>query len=554
VLNFMAGKMILFDTDARQSLERGIKHVYDAVRVTLGPKGRNVVLEKKFGSPLITNDGVTVAKEIELTDPAENMGAQLLKEVASKTNDIAGDGTTTAVVLGYNIVKEGLKAIASGANPIYLKRGIDKAKEVVIEELKKQAKEVDFEGKTKSEVDDLERVATIAANNDEEIGKMIAKAIRMVGKTGVITIEESKSSQTTLEHVEGMQFDRGYISPYFVTDAERMEAILENPYILITEKKIAAVNDIIGILEVVVREGKPLLIIAEDIEGEALATLVVNKLRGVLNVCAVKAPGFGDRRKEMLKDIAILTGGEVINDELGIKLENIRSLEYLGKAEKVKVTKENTTIIGGKGDTTKINARIEQIRKQIKETESEFDREKLQERLAKLTGGVAVIKVGAPTETELKEKKLRMEDALNATKAAVEEGIIPGGGTALIRCIPALEKLEKEYTGDMALGIRVVKNSLDKPLRQIAENAGFDGGSIVEEVKRSNETNGFDAVNGKIVDMFKSGIIDPLKVTRTALENACSVAGMVLTTETLVAEIPEKEKDKGHSHPPMPEY
>jgi len=539
----MAGKMILFDTEARQALERGIKHVYDAVRVTLGPKGRNVVLEKKFGSPLITNDGVTVAKEIELADPAENMGAQLLKEVASKTNDIAGDGTTTAVVLGYNIVKEGLKAIASGANPIYLKRGIDKAKEVIIEELKKQAKEVDFEGKTKSEIDDLERVATIAANNDEEIGKMIAKAIRMVGKTGVITIEESKSSQTTLEHVEGMQFDRGYVSPYFVTDAERMEAILENPYILITEKKIAAVNDIIGILEVVVREGKPLLIIAEDVEGEALATLVVNKLRGVLNVCAVKAPGFGDRRKEMLKDIAILTGGEVINDELGIKLENIRSLEYLGKAEKVKVTKENTTIIGGKGDTTKINARIEQIRKQIKETESEFDREKLQERLAKLTGGVAVIKVGAPTETELKEKKLRMEDSLNATKAAVEEGIIPGGGTALIRCIPALEKLEKEYTGDMALGIRVVKNSLDKPLRQIAENAGFDGGSIVEEVKRSNETYGFDAVNGKIVDMFKSGIIDPLKVTRTALENACSVAGMVLTTETLVAEIPEKEKE-----------
>jgi len=550
----MAGKMILFDTAARQSLERGIKYVYDAVRVTLGPKGRNVVLEKKFGSPLITNDGVTVAKEIELPDPAENMGAQLLKEVASKTNDIAGDGTTTAVVLGYTIVKEGLKAIASGANPIYLKRGIDKAKEVVIEELKKQAKEVDFEGKTKSEVDDLERVATIAANNDEEIGKMIAKAIRMVGKTGVITIEESKSSQTTLEHVEGMQFDRGYISPYFVTDAERMEAVLENPYILITEKKIAAVNDILGILEVVVREGKPLLIIAEDVEGEALATLVVNKLRGVLNVCAVKAPGFGDRRKEMLKDIAILTGGEVINDELGIKLENVRSLEYLGKAEKVKVTKENTTIIGGKGDTTKINARIEQIRKQIKETESEFDREKLQERLAKLTGGVAVIKVGAPTETELKEKKLRMEDALNATKAAVEEGIIPGGGTALIRCIPALEKLEKEYTGDMALGIRVVRNSLDKPLRQIAENAGFDGGSIVEEVKRSKETYGFDAVNGKIVDMFKSGIIDPLKVTRTALENACSVAGMVLTTETLVAEIPEKEKDKGHSHPPMPEY
>lgn len=549
----MAGKMVLFNTEARQKLERGIRIVYDAVRVTLGPKGRNVVLEKKFGSPLITNDGVTVAKEVELPDPIENMGAQLLKEVATKTNDVAGDGTTTAVVLGYNIIKEGLKAIAAGANPIYLKRGIDKAKEVVIEELKKQAKEVDFEGKTKSDVDDLERVATIAANNDEEIGKMIAKAIRMVGKTGVITIEESKSSQTTLEHVEGMQFDRGYISPYFVTDAERMEAILENPYILITEKKIAAVNDILGVLEVVVKEGKPLLIIAEDVEGEALATLVVNKLRGVLNVCAVKAPGFGDRRKEMLKDIAILTGGQVINDELGVKLENVKSTTYLGKAEKVKVTKENTTIIGGKGNETEIKARIEQIRKQIKETDSEFDREKLQERLAKLTGGVAVIKVGAPTETELKEKKLRFEDSLNATKAAVEEGIIPGGGTALIRTIEALEKLEKEYSGDMALGIKVVKHALDKPLRQIAENAGYDGGSIVEEVKKSQPTYGFDAVTGRITDMFKSGIIDPLKVTRSALEHACSVAGMVLTTETVIAEIPEKEKDKGgsHSHPPM---
>ncbi|MEN3015098.1 MAG: chaperonin GroEL [bacterium] len=548
----MGGKMVLFNTEARQKLERGIRTVYDAVRVTLGPKGRNVVLEKKFGSPLITNDGVTVAKEIELPDPIENMGAQLLKEVATKTNDIAGDGTTTAVVLGYNIIKEGLKAIAAGANPIYLKRGIDKAKEVVIEELKKQAKEVDFEGKTKTDVDDLERVATIAANNDEEIGKMIAKAIRMVGKTGVITIEESKSSQTTLEHVEGMQFDRGYISPYFVTDAERMEAILENPYILITEKKIASVNDILGVLEVVVKEGKSLLIIAEDVEGEALATLVVNKLRGVLNVCAVKAPGFGDRRKEMLKDIAILTGGQVINDELGVKLENVKNSTYFGKAEKVKVTKENTTIIGGKGNDAEIKARIEQIRKQIKETDSEFDREKLQERLAKLTGGVAVIKVGAPTETELKEKKLRFEDSLNATKAAVEEGIIPGGGTALIRTINALENLEKEYMGDMAIGIKVVKSALDRPLRQIAENAGFDGGSIAEEVKRSSPTHGFDAVEGKIVDMFKAGIIDPLKVTRSALENACSVAGMVLTTETVIAEIPEKEKEKGgHSHPPM---
>ncbi|MCS7243172.1 MAG: chaperonin GroEL [Candidatus Calescibacterium sp.] len=549
----MAGKMVLFNTEARQKLEKGIRVVYDAVRVTLGPKGRNVVLEKKFGSPLITNDGVTVAKEIELPDPIENMGAQLLKEVATKTNDIAGDGTTTAVVLGYNIIKEGLKAIAAGANPIYLKRGIDKAKEVIIEELKKQSKEVDFEGKSKSEVDDLERVATIAANNDEEIGKMIAKAIRMVGKTGVITIEESKSSQTSLEHVEGMQFDRGYISPYFVTDTERMESVLENPYILITEKKVAAVNDILGVLEVVVKEGKPLLIIAEDIEGEALATLVVNKLRGVLNVCAVKAPGFGDRRKEMLKDIAILTGGQVINDELGMKLENIKSTTYLGKAEKVKVTKENTTIIGGKGTESEIKARIEQIRKQIKETDSEFDREKLQERLAKLTGGVAVIKVGAPTETELKEKKLRFEDSLNATKAAVEEGIIPGGGTALIRTMSSLEKVEKEFSGDMALGIKVVKSSLDRPLRQIAENAGYDGGSIVEEVKKANPTFGFDAVSGQIVDMFKAGIIDPLKVTRSALEHACSVAGMVLTTETVVAEIPEKEKDKGgaHNHPPM---
>ncbi len=549
----MAGKMVMFNTEARQKLEKGIRTVYDAVRVTLGPKGRNVVLEKKFGSPLITNDGVTVAKEIELTDPIENMGAQLLKEVATKTNDIAGDGTTTAVVLGYNIIKEGLKAIAAGANPIYLKRGIDKAKEVVVEELKKQAKEVDFEGKTKTDIDDLERVATIAANNDEEIGKMISKAIRMVGKTGVITIEESKSSQTTLEHVEGMQFDRGYVSPYFVTDAERMEAVLENPYILITEKKISAVNDILGVLEVVVRAGRPLLIIAEDVEGEALATSVVNKLRGVLNVCAVKAPGFGDRRKEMLKDIAILTGGQVINDELGIKLENIKDITYLGKAEKVKVTKEYTTIIGGKGNESEIKARIEQIRKQIKETDSEFDREKLQERLAKLTGGVAVIKVGAPTETELKEKKLRFEDSLNATKAAVEEGIIPGGGTALIRAIPALEKLEKEHTGDMALGVKVLRSALDKPLRQIAENAGYDGGSIVEELKKSSSTYGFNALTGEIADMFKVGVIDPLKVTRSALEHACSVAGMVLTTETVIAEIPEKEKDKGmaHNHPPM---
>jgi len=547
----MAGKMILFNTEARQKLEKGIRTVYDAVRVTLGPKGRNVVLEKKFGSPLITNDGVTVAKEVELVDPIENMGAQLLKEVATKTNDIAGDGTTTAVVLGYNIIKEGLKAIAAGANPIYLKRGIDKAKEVIIEELKKQAKEVDFEGKTKSEVDDLERVASIAANNDDEIGKMIATAIRKVGKTGVITIEESKSSQTTLEHVEGMQFDRGYVSPYFVTDPDRMEAVLENPYILITEKKVAAVNDILGVLEVVVKEGRPLLIIAEDVEGEALATLVVNKLRGVLNVCAVKAPGFGDRRKEMLKDIAILTGGQVINDELGMKLENVKNTTYLGKAEKVKVTKENTTIIGGKGNPSEINARIEQIRKQIKETDSEFDREKLQERLAKLTGGVAVIKVGAPTETELKEKKLRFEDSLNATKAAVEEGIIPGGGSAIIRAIPALEKLEQELSGDVALGVKVVRLAIDKPLRQIAENAGYDGGSIVEEVKKSQPTYGFDAVSGKIVEMFKAGIIDPLKVTRSALEHACSVAGMVLTTETVIAEIPEKEKEKGHNHPPM---
>ncbi len=542
----MAGKMILFDTQARQSLERGIKHVYDAVRVTLGPKGRNVVLEKKFGSPLITNDGVTVAKEIELSDPAENMGAQLLKEVASKTNDTAGDGTTTAVVLGYNLVKEGLKAIASGANPIYLKRGIDKAKEVVIEELKKQAKEVDFEGKTKTDVDDLERVATIAANNDEEIGKMIAKAIRMVGKTGVITIEESKSSQTVLEHVEGMQFDRGYISPYFVTDAEKMEVVFENPYILITDKKISGIREILPVLEKIVQTGKPLLIIAEEVEGEALATLVVNKLRGTLQVAAVKAPGYGDRRKEMLRDIAILTGGIVISEETGMKFENVR-LDDLGKAKKVVIDKENTTIIEGYGRKEDIEARIKQIKKQIEETKSDYDREKLQERLAKLSGGVAVIYVGASTETEMKEKKMRIEDALHATKAAVEEGIVPGGGVAYIRAVEVLEKLENEVEGDKKIGVKIVKKALEEPLKQIAYNAGYEGTLVVEEVKRRGKENiniGFNALTGEYVDMLENGIIDPTKVERIALQNAASISSLLLTTEAIVVEKKEKEKEK----------
>ncbi len=533
----MAAKSILYNTEARKAMLEGMRKVADSVRITLGPKGRNVVLEKKFGSPAITNDGVTVAKEIELPDPFENLGAQLLKEVASKTNDVAGDGTTTATILAFHMVQEGIKAIAAGANPMFLKRGIDKAVDKVVEHLRGMAKEIDINS------DEVKMVATIAANNDESIGEIIAKAIKEVGKTGVITIEESKSAETTWEHVEGMQFDRGYISPYFITDPERMEAVLDEPYILITEKKISSVQDILPVLESVVKSGKSLLIIAEDVEGEALATLVVNKLRGVLHVAAVKAPGFGERRKEMLKDIAVLTGGTVINDEIGLKLENV-TLQHLGRAKKVKIDKEHTTIIGGMGDEKEIKARIEQIRKLLKETDSEYEKEKLQERLAKLTGGVGVIKVGAYTETELKEKKMRMEDALNATKAAVEEGILPGGGTAFIRCIPVLEKLYKEMEGDEATGVKIVMDTLDKPLRQIAENAGFDAGYIVRQVMNSPENHGFNAVTGEIGDMYKLGILDPLKVTRSAIQNAGSIAGMIVTTEALIAEIPEKEKDK----------
>ncbi len=534
----MAAKGILFDAEARKAIESGMRKVFDSIRITLGPKGRNVVIEKKFGSPLITNDGVTVAKEIELADPFENLGAQLIKEVASKTNDVAGDGTTTATILAYHMVKEGIKAVTSGANPMFLKRGIDKAIEAAVNHLKNMAKEIDINS------DDVKRVAAIAANNDEKIGEIIANTIKKVGKNGVITIEEAKSAETKSEVVEGMQFDRGYISPYFITDPEKMEAVLEEPYILITEKKISAVHDILPILETIVKLGKPLLIIAEDVEGEALATLVVNKLRGVLQVCAVKAPGFGERRKEMLKDIAILTGGIVISDEVGIKLENVKP-EHLGRAEKVRVDKEHTTIIGGKGNPEEIKARIEQIKQLLEKTDSEYEKEKLQERLAKLSGGVGVIKVGAYTETELKEKKMRMEDALNATKAALEEGILPGGGTAYIRVIPELEKLYKELEGDEAVGVKIVMTALDKPLRQIAENAGYDSGLIVEKVKTaSKETHGFNAVTGEIVDMFEAGIIDPLKVTRSALQHAASVASMVITTETLIAELPEKEKEK----------
>lgn len=537
----MPAKMIVYDVEARKALEAGVNAVANAVKVTLGPKGRNVVLDRKFGSPLITKDGVTVAKEIELADPFENMGAQLCREVASKTNDVAGDGTTTATVLAQAIVREGLKNVAAGANPIFLKRGIDKAVARVVEEMKKLATPV--EGK-----EDIAHVAAIAGN-DKEIGQIIADAMDKVGKDGVITVEESKGTATTVEVVEGMEFDRGYISPYFVTNAEAMEAELENPYILIYEKKISAVADILPLLEKVARAGRPLLIIAEDLEGEALATLVVNKIRGTLSVCAVKAPGFGDRRKAMLQDIAILTGGRFISEDIGIKLENVE-LSMLGEAARVRVAKEKTTIVEGKGSKKDIEARINQIRKELEQTDSEYDREKLQERLAKLAGGVAVIKVGAASETELKEKKHRFEDALAATRAAVEEGIVPGGGTTYINVQPVLSELEVQ--GDEKVGVEIVRRALEEPLRQIAYNAGLEGSVIVEKV-RSSEKKGFglDAVSGEIVDLAKHGIVDPLKVSRSALENAASVASMVLTTEALVAEKPEKEKNP--PYPPNPE-
>jgi len=531
----LAGKEIIFREDARRALERGVNALAEAVKVTLGPKGRNVVLEKKFGSPMITNDGVTIAREIELTDPFENMGAQLVKEVATKTNDVAGDGTTTATVLAQAIVREGSKNVAAGANPMIIKRGIEMAVEKAVEAIKKAAKHVESKA-------EIAQVASISAN-DKSIGELISEAMEKVGKDGVITVEESKGIGTTLEVVEGMNFDRGYISPYMITDTDKMEANLNDPYILITDKKISAVADLLPILEKVVQSGRPLLIIAEDVEGEALATLVLNKLRGTLSVCAVKAPGFGDRRKAMLEDIAILTGGTVITEELGLKLDKA-TVDMLGRAAKVRVKKEETIIVNGAGAQDKITARINQIKKQIEETTSDFDREKLQERLAKLAGGVAVIQVGAATETEMKEKKLRIEDALNATRAAVEEGIVSGGGVAYVQAIKALDEISTSSL-DEKTGVDIVRRALEEPLRQIANNAGMEGSVVVEKVKASPVGVGFNALDGTYVNMIENGIVDPAKVTRSALQNAASIAAMILTTETLVAEKPEKEKDMG---------
>ncbi len=543
----MAAKKVIYGEDARARLKAGVDKLANAVKVTLGPRGREVIIEKKWGTPLVTKDGVTVAKEIEFKDPYENMGAQLVKEVASKTADVAGDGTTTATVLAQAIFTEGLKAIASGANPMDLKRGIDKAVEKVIEEIK--ALSIPVSGRK-----EIEQVATISANNDPEIGKIIADAMEAVGKDGVITVEESKSAQTTLETVQGMQFDRGYLSPYFVTNPDKMEAVLEDPFILIYEKKISNVKDLLPVLEQVVRAGRPILIIAEDVEAEALATLVVNHIKGVIRACAVKAPGFGQRRKDYLQDIAILTGGTAITEELGIKLESV-TLDMLGRADKVIVDKDNTTIVGGKGSKDNINARIEQIKKQIVETTSDYDREKLQERLAKLAGGVAIIRVGAATEAELKEKKARVEDAVHATKAAVEEGIVPGGGVALVRASEALETLKVENP-DQQVGVDIVKKACRTPLRQIASNAGFEGYVVLEKVlqlgSEKGKSWGFDASVGDYKDMVEAGIIDPTKVVRTAIQNAASVAGTMLTAEALVAEIPEEKKEKAPA-PEMPE-
>lgn len=531
-------KEIRFGEEARRSMEKGINKLADTVKVTLGPKGRNVVLDKKFGSPLITNDGVTIAREIELKDAYENMGAQLVKEVATKTNDVAGDGTTTATLLAQAIIREGLKNVAAGANPIILKKGIHKAVDKAVEEIKAASKMIESK-------EAIAQVASISAA-DEEIGNLIAEAMEKVGNDGVITVEESKSMGTTLDVVEGMQFDRGYLSPYMVTDTEKMEAVLEDPYILITDKKISNIQEILPVLEKIVQQGKQLLIIAEDVEGEALATLVVNKLRGTFNCVAVKAPGFGDRRKEMLRDIAILTGGEVISEELGYDLKEA-TIEMLGKARTIKVDKENTTVVNGEGQQSEIENRVKQIRAQIEETTSEFDKEKLQERLAKLSGGVAVIQVGAATETELKERKLRIEDALAATRAAVEEGIVPGGGVAFINALPAVEKLIDETEGDEKTGISIIMRVLEEPVRQIVTNAGLEGSVIVEKVKECEKGVGFDALNGKYVDMIKTGIVDPTKVTRSALQNAASVAAMVLTTESVVAD--EPEEDNGPAMP-----
>ena len=528
----MAAKQLLFDEAARQKILRGVELLSRAVKVTLGPKGRNVVIDKKFGSPLVTKDGVTVAKEIELSDPYENIGAQLVKEVASKTNDAAGDGTTTATVLAEAVYKEGLKHVTAGANPIYLKRGIDKAVEAAVTELGRISKKV-------NDREEIRQVATVSANWDQSIGEIIADAMDKVGKDGTITVEEAKSIETTLDVVEGMQFDKGYLSPYFATNMESQEAVLEDAYILIHEKKISNLQEFLPILQTTAKTGKPLLIIAEEVEGEALAALVVNKIRGTLNVAAVKAPGFGDRRKAMLEDIAVLTGGKLLSEDLGIKLENV-TLSDLGRAKRIVVDKENTTIVEGSGKASDIQGRVAQIRRQIEETTSDYDREKLQERLAKLAGGVAVINVGAATETEMKEKKARVEDALHATRAAVEEGIVPGGGVALIRAQKALDGLKLE--GDEAIGAGIVRRAIEAPLRQLADNAGQEGALIVQEVKKGKGNEGYNVATGAYEDLVKAGVVDPTKVTRSALQNASSISGLLLTTEALVTEIPEKEK------------
>ncbi|MDR2444532.1 MAG: chaperonin GroEL [Spirochaetaceae bacterium] len=528
-------KQLLFNEEGRRKLLAGVEQISRAVKVTLGPKGRNVLLDKKFGAPTVTKDGVSVAKEVELADPYENMGAQLLKEVATKTNDVAGDGTTTATVLAYALVKKGLESVSAGMTPIELKRGIDKAVEIAVEEIKKNSKEI-------KDKEEISNVASISANNDTEIGKTIADAMEKVGKDGVITVEESKTMETSIEFVEGMQFDRGYISAYFVTDRDTMTSVYEDAYILIHDKKISSMKDMLPLLEKVVQSGKPLLIIAEDVDGEALSTLVLNSLRGTLRACAVKAPGFGDRRKAMLEDIAILTGGTVITEELGLKLENT-DISQLGKAKTIKIDKDNTTIINGAGKDKDIKDRISQIKAQIADTTSEYDREKLQERLAKLAGGVAVINVGAATEVELKEKKHRVEDALSATRAAIEEGIVPGGGLALIQAIPALENADlSKYTRDEGVGFQIVKRALEEPMRQIAENAGVDAGIIADKAKHEKPGIGFDAAKEEWVDMVKAGITDPTKVTRSALQNAASIASLLLTTECAVTDIPEKKE------------
>ncbi len=532
-------KQLKYGEEARKAIQVGIDKLAEAVRVTLGPRGRNVILDKKFGAPTITKDGVSVAKEIELEDPYENMGAEMVKEVASKTSDAAGDGTTTATILAQAIYREGLKNVTAGSNPTAIKRGVDKSVVSIVKQLEKIAKPV-------KEKQEIAQVASIAANCDNEIGDLIAEAMEKVGKDGVITVEEAKSMDTTLDVVEGMQFDQGYLSPYFVTDAERMETVLENPLVLIHEKKISAMKELLPLLEQIARIGKPLLIIAEDIDGEALATLVVNKIRGTFACCAVKAPGYGDRRKDMLDDIAVLTGGKAITEELGLKLENIK-VDDLGKAKRITVDKENTTIVEGSGKSEAVNGRINQIKKQIADSDSDYDKEKLQERLAKLAGGVAVINVGAATESEMKEKKARVEDALHATRAAVEEGIVPGGGVALLRCVSTLDKLE--LAGDEAIGKSIIRRALEEPIRQIVHNAGLEGSVIVNKVKEEKEDNkGYDVTQGKIVDMIKAGVIDPAKVTRTALQNSAGVASLLLMTETLITDVPEKDK----SAPAMP--